>query len=129
MFGRHHLMNRNDIEKFKSLLLVLKEQSLKQLEEDEAEISINVRESSGENSSHSFHLADMGTDSMDREKAFLIASKESAQIKEIFHALEKLENGEFGICEQCQAEINHHRLEAIPYARLCLDCKSKEEQI
>jgi RNA polymerase-binding protein DksA len=122
-------MNQYDIEKYKSLLLGLKEQSLKQLEEGEAEISINIRESSGENSSYSFHLADMGTDSNDREKAFLIASKESDQIKEIFYALEKIENGEFGICEQCQAEINQHRLEAIPYARLCLDCKSKEEQI
>ena len=43
-------------------------------------------------------------------------------------ALERIDRGEFGLCVGCGKEINAERLEAVPHARLCIECKSKEER-
>lgn len=98
-----------------------------QLKEASKELNENLIESSGEVTSNPFHLADIGTDVMEREKAFMFASMDSDEYYEINHALEKIEKNEFGHCEQCNQEIDRKRLEALPYTRLCLSCKSKEE--
>lgn len=80
-------------------------------------------------SSYSFHMADQGTDAMEREKSFLFASKEGRYLYRIEEALRRLytEPESFGICHGCQNEIPFQRLEALPHARYCLDCKRREE--
>ena len=88
----------------------------------------NQRDSSGDLSGYSFHMADVGTDAMEREKAFLLASSEGRLLMEINEALRKLYAGEYGRCEICEKPIARARLEAMPYARLCLSCKEKEEK-
>lgn len=120
-------MTKTDTEYFKKLLLQLKEEIQKKWEDTEEDLNSNIKEASGEISSYSFHLADMGTDAMEREKAFWKASMDRELLQAIDHALDKLDNGEYGLCEQCAEPINYQRLEAIPHARLCLECKSKEE--
>ncbi|MBN1155951.1 TraR/DksA C4-type zinc finger protein [candidate division KSB1 bacterium] len=120
-------MDKKDTEYFKQLLLELLKDSYDQLRDSSKELNENIIESSGEVSSNPFHLADIGTDVMEREKAFMIASMDSDEIFEINHALEKIDKSEFGYCEQCNHEISKERLEAVPYARLCLPCKAKEE--
>jgi RNA polymerase-binding transcription factor DksA len=52
---------------------------------------------------------------------------ESGEVQEIREALERLHNGTFGSCESCGHAIPLERLKAIPYARLCVGCKSEEE--
>jgi len=52
---------------------------------------------------------------------------ETTEIQEIDDALERIDEGSFGFCEECAGRIAGDRLEAIPYARLCLTCKSAEE--
>ena len=81
-------------------------------------------------SSYSFHMADQGTDAMEREKSFLFASKEGRYLYRIEEALRRLytEPEAFGICHGCQNEIPFQRLEALPHARYCLDCKRREEE-
>ena len=116
-----------DKEFYRQLLLKLKEEIAEQIEEDNVNLTSNVKDATGDHSSYSFHLADMGSDTMDRETAFWRASVEKTLYREVIHALDKLETGEYGICEGCGHQINDKRLEAIPHARLCLDCKSREE--
>ena len=48
-------------------------------------------------------------------------------LRNIDTALEKIEEGTFGICESCEKKINKERLKAVPYASLCIDCKREEE--
>ena len=84
--------------------------------------------SDGDLSSYSFHMADQGTDAMEREKAFMFASTEGRTLLEINEALRRLYRGEYGVCESCGQPIAHGRLEAMPYARLCVTCKEKEER-
>lgn len=50
-------------------------------------------------------------------------------LEKIDHALEKLEQGTYGICEDCGAEISEQRLKAVPFAVYCIECKEKREEI
>ncbi len=85
------------------------------------------KEASGDLSSYSFHLADQGTDSMDHLRNFIHAERDSGILRDIDDALLKIESGEYGKCESCEQPISQARLDAIPYARLCVECQVKEE--
>ena len=88
-----------------------------------------LQASDGDLSSYSFHMADQGTDAMEREKQFLMASKEGRYLWHVNQALGRLYTspGTFGRCHNCNKEINFERLDALPHARLCITCKEQEE--
>jgi len=88
----------------------------------------NQRDSSGDLSGYSFHMADLGTDAMEREKAFLFASAEGRAIYDVDEALRRLYNNNYGTCESCGQPIARERLEVVPHARLCVRCKEREEK-
>lgn len=75
------------------------------------------------------HMADQGTEAMEREKAALFATKEGRYLYRIEEALRRLYNDpeNFGMCHTCGAEVGFERLDALPHARYCIDCKKKEE--
>ena len=75
----------------------------------------------------STHLADMGTDSAESDVSLGRRESASGEIQEIDDALERIHDGKFGLCESCEKPILKARLEAIPYASLCLACKQEEE--
>ena len=119
-------MNKTDTDYFKKLLLQLRTEIAEQLK-GTGGLRSNIKESSGETSTISFHLADMGTDTMESEKTFWRASLDSKVLHQIDHALRKIENDEFSLCESCNQPIDRQRLEAIPYAKLCIECKANDE--
>jgi DnaK suppressor protein len=121
------MVDKKRLEYYRLLLLEIRDNIIKEFTTKEEGFSQSIKESSGEHSAYSFHLADIGTDTDEREKSFIVASMESDVLDEIEDTLKKIHRGEFGLCEKCGVEINKERLEAIPYARLCLDCKSNEE--
>jgi DnaK suppressor protein len=86
-------------------------------------------EADGDTSAYSFHMADQGTDAMEREKAFLFASQEGRFLWHIDQALRRLYKSPetFGKCHQCGNEIAFERLDALPHARFCIACKQREE--
>lgn len=109
----------------------LQEESSRIREELEAlkEITASTsRDSSGDLSSYASHMADLGTDAMEREKAFLFASQKRKRLDEINLALERIEAGTFGLCESCGQEIPPRRLERMPGATTCVPCKEKAEK-
>jgi DnaK suppressor protein len=63
----------------------------------------------------------------DRSTALRIRDRESMLIKKIRQSLEDIENGEYGICEDCGRKIAIERLKARPIARRCIKCKTKQE--
>ena len=75
------------------------------------------------------HMADQGTEAMEREKAAIFASKEGRYLYRIEEALRRLYNDpkKFGICHTCGIDVGIERLDALPHARYCIDCKRKEE--
>jgi len=121
--------SKKDLKLFEQRLLEEREKVLKQLGIFGMTYTNTLKDSSGDLSSYSFHMADMGTDAMEREKAFLFASKEGRLLYHIDEALRRIYKGEmYGICQLCTRKIQKKRLDALPHARLCIDCKSKEER-
>jgi len=122
-------LTHEDLKEFEQRLLMERQKIAKEMGHLESNVlNVNPRDSSGDLSGYSFHMADAGTDSMEREKAFLFASSEGRLLYEINDALRRLYNGDYGMCESCGQPIARARLEAIPHARQCVPCKSKEEQ-
>jgi len=117
-----------DLAYFKEYLLKKREALLKELGYlKESSLQTSFQEYSGNNSTYSFHMADHGTDSQEREKAFLFAHREGRFLDHLDRALERIEDGTYGICMECGHLISRERLEAVPHARLCIECKSNEE--
>jgi DnaK suppressor protein len=87
------------------------------------------QDNDGDLSSYSFHMADQGTDAMEREKAFLFASQEGRFLWHIDEALRRLYRSPetFGKCHNCGNDIAFERLDALPHARYCISCKQREE--
>ncbi|HLY09069.1 MAG TPA: TraR/DksA family transcriptional regulator [Planctomycetota bacterium] len=75
----------------------------------------------------SSHLADLGSDREASDISLGRRESESTEIQEIDDALDRIRDGSFGLCEDCSRLISNGRLQAIPYARLCLSCKTVEE--
>jgi DnaK suppressor protein len=75
------------------------------------------------------HMADQGTEAMEREKAALFATKEGRYLYRIEEALRRLfhDPKTFGTCHTCGVDVGFERLDALPHARYCIDCKVKEE--
>src|SRR5436189_90725 len=80
---------------------------------------------SGNLSSMPLHMADVGTDNYEQEFTLSLIANQEQALEEIGAALERLEDGSFGRCEECSEEIPAPRLEALPYARYCVDCARK----
>lgn len=102
---------------------------MKELGVHEKSFSGTLQSSDGDLSSYSFHMADQGTDAMEREKEFLFASKEGRYLWHVNEALRRMYRApeEFGKCHECGDTIGFERLDALPHARLCIKCKAKEE--
>jgi DnaK suppressor protein len=73
------------------------------------------------------HLAELGSDLQASDISLGRRESESSEIQEIDEALARIRRGSFGLCEACETPISKARLEAIPYAGLCLACKTLEE--
>ena len=86
------------------------------------------RDASGELSGYSLHMADAGTDTFDREFALSLVSNEQEALYEIEESLKRLEENTYGICEMCDKLIRKERLEAVPFARFCIQCQSSVEK-
>jgi RNA polymerase-binding protein DksA len=122
-------VTEKDLKEFEQRLLQERAKISKQMGHLENNVlKVNPRDSAGDLSGYSFHMADAGTDAMEREKAFQFASTEGRLLMEINDALQRLYRGDYGVCEICGQPIARARLEAVPYARLCVSCKEKEER-
>jgi len=88
----------------------------------------SLKESSGDLSAYSIHMADIGTDAMERERDLMLASSESRTVNLIRAAFKRLEDGSYGDCEECGKPIPKKRLEVIPYARFCTGCQDRLEK-
>ncbi len=122
-------MNKKQLKHLEQRLLKERSRVLKELGHYDESFSNTPQGADGDLSAYSFHMADQGTDAMEREKAFLFASKEGRLLYHIDEALRRLYRTpeEFGKCEECGEEISFERLDALPHARLCIQCKEREE--
>ena len=122
-------MTKKELEYFRKLINKKKEDLFAELGYlKSSSINATSKDQSGDLSSYSFHMADQGTDTMDREMAFTIASREGRYLHHLNEALERIDNGTYGKCRKCGSEIGKSRLEAVPHATQCIECKNAEEK-
>ena len=76
---------------------------------------------------YSVHMADAGTDSHEQEKNFMLMNRESDYFKNLNVALERIEEGTFGVCKICGNLIPEDRIMEVPNATKCVQCKEKEK--
>jgi len=116
----------SSVRRFKKLLLEKRARvmgDVKQLEEETLHNS--QRDFSGDLSDYSFHMADVGSDASERETMLGLASSQQKLADKINRALERIEQGNYGECELCGAEIGVERLEVLPESTVCMKCMRK----
>jgi len=122
-------VNKRDLKKFEELLLARRAEIVGEIDSiKKASMNTTLTEASGDLSTHSYHMADQGTDAEEREKSFYFASKSGRFLYHIDEALRRITDGTYGKCVTCGQDISVARLEAVPHARMCISCKEKEEQ-
>lgn len=119
---------RTELEMFKRLLekhLSLVRGDISQIEEES--LSKSFTEQTGELTTMPGDIADLSAESFDHEFGVKMLENKGELAAEIEAAIERIENGSFGLCEECGNPINKERLRAIPYARFCIKCQREME--
>ena len=130
---------KKDLDNFREIILVKRDEILEQLQNLREQIlDPTTGEYINENSPYSLHMAEQGTDAMEREKTFLYAQRENKFLGYLEDALKRIDSGTYGICVECIEEPQHlcptcplipkARLEAVPHSQLCLPMKQKQEK-
>ncbi len=128
-----------DLSFFKKLILEKRKEILEELTIlKESMMDVTTGEYASENSTYSTHM-EQGTDAMEREKTFLFASREGKFLNYLDDALRRIDKGTYGICIECLETpkeicktcplIPKERLEAVPHAQLCVECKTLKKGI
>lgn len=131
--------SKKDLEYFRGIILEKRDEILEQLQNlREQMLDPTTGEYINENSPYSLHMAEQGTDAMEREKTFLYAQRENKFLGYLEDALKRIDSGTYGICVECIEEPQHlcptcplipkERLAAVPHSQLCLPMKQKQEK-
>ena len=119
---------KTELKKYKVLLLKEREQ----IGGDLSHISANTlkrsqRDSSGDLSGYSYHMADMASDDAERDFSLGRATDEQKMLYSIDEALKRVEDGTYGACLTCGKPIPKKRLKALPYTEMCIECQKARE--
>ena len=122
-------MNHADMRAYKERLLVLRARLRGDVSDmADAALKNNRAEDNGDLSRMPIHMADLGTDNFEREFTLSLMESEEDTLGRIEASLERIEDGTYGDCGECGAKIPKARLNAIPYATLCVKCASQSER-
>ncbi len=121
-------MNKKELQRFRNLIEEERQRVLQRLGMLEEEIQGMAANQSG-NQSYSNHMADIGSDVIEQEQAFLHASQGTDYVIALEEALRRIDKGTYGVCEECNEKIPPRRLEAFLAARLCIKCQSRAERM
>ncbi len=127
-FGGGNTVNKRELKHFEKRLIEERAQLLKERGYIEDKIfNESQRDAPGDLSAYSVHMADQASDAQEREKAYHMASAEGRLLYHIDEALGRIKEGIYGKCDGCGKKIQKPRLEVVPHARLCIECKKAEE--
>lgn len=129
--------SKKDLEQFRVIILEKRDEILEDLQSlKEQMLDTSTGEYINENSPYSLHMAEQGTDAMEREKTFLYAQRENKFLGYLDDALKRIDNGTYGICIECVEEhqylcetcplIPKARLIAVPHTQHCLPIKQRK---
>jgi RNA polymerase-binding transcription factor DksA len=120
-------MKKAEVKPFKELLLALRAR-LRGDVSTLANSALSASSSGGAGSSSvPSHMADMGSDTFEQDNTILLMNSEGETLTAVEGALERVEEGIYGVCLECQSKIPKTRLKAIPYTPHCVKCASELE--
>ena len=114
---------------FKKQVKAKLENLANELDDSRGNLESNIGRSSSlaQESVYSVHMADAGTDSYEREKGYHFINRETDYHKFLTKALERIEDGSFGVCTICGELIPEERMIEVPNATKCVGCKEREK--
>lgn len=117
-----------DLAEFREKLLIRQAGLQEQLIEVEQRTARSVdSETPSELSGYEDHPADLASETFEREKDLALEENLQDMLNKVHTALEKIEAGTYGVCDVCGQGISKYRMEALPFATLCVDCQSRLE--
>jgi DnaK suppressor protein len=121
-------MKKADMKVYKERLLLLRARLRGDVNKmAEAALSKTRSEASGDLSSMPIHMADVGSDNYEQEFTLSLMQSEEETLDQIEAALERIEDGVYGSCVECDGRINKQRLNAIPFTPFCIKCANRLE--
>jgi RNA polymerase-binding protein DksA len=114
-------MSTIDTTRFRDALLAERERVVKAIENLHDENPGSVEDETGDETADQ-HIADVATATYDRELDYTLEENSEQVLSEIDAALRRIDEGTYGICTNCGKPIPEERLEALPWASLCIDC-------
>ena len=121
-------LTKKELTTYKNKVIAERERIIRELSRIEESINSSSDNQEGSKKAYSNHLADLGTDYMEKEKNFYYASQEGHYLRSLDEALKRIERGDYGKCETCGELIGFKRLNVVPSARMCIKCKSEAEK-
>jgi RNA polymerase-binding transcription factor DksA len=123
-------MTHTEVEAFRRQLLALRERLDGDVSHLTDEALHTAGDQAGSNLSHvPLHMADLGTDNYERENTLRLLANEGRLLQEITSALERIDKGTFGRCEECGGPIvPRERLKELPYTRYCVTCAQERDR-
>jgi RNA polymerase-binding protein DksA len=116
-----------ELEHFRLLILEKREEANHQIELYLNQLQ-NEATSDEQDNAYSFHMADAGSDMMDREQMYMLIDRQRKYIGYLDRALERIDNKTYGICKVTGKPISKERLEAIPHTEISVEAKLQEKQ-
>jgi len=111
-----------EIDRFKKSLLKMREKIVDHTDQLERDVHTG-----SDGAIRLNHMADAATDTFETDFSMGRLESDDSLLLDIEEALKKIENGEFGKCDDCGKNISQERLRAIPFASLCLSCQEENE--
>ena len=116
-----------ELEYFRGLILERRKAAIEDIERMRAQLE-DAREQSENDTAYSFHMADAGTDAMEREKLYLMMARQQKYVGYLDRALERIANKTYGICKVTGKPISKDRLEAVPHTEISIEAKLKQKR-
>ncbi len=121
-------MKKADLRAYKDRLLALRARLRNDVDRmADAALKRTRSEAHGDLSSMPIHMADIGSDNFEQEFTLSLIESDAGMLDKIEHALERIEDGVYGTCEECGCRIPKTRLNALPYATMCVKCAEQYE--
>jgi RNA polymerase-binding protein DksA len=117
-----------DVDRFREALLEERRRVEAAIENIHADHPGTISDETGEDAVYDNHLADTATETYDRELDYTLEENSGHVLAEIDAALKRIEEGTYGVCSNCGKPIPEARLEALPWATLCIDCQRERER-
>ena len=112
----------------KAFLKNVRERLLEMRRQTLRDISDDLKEGREGAKDEGMDTYDLASEERDREISFILTARERGKVEAIQEALGRVDEGSYGICENCEAEIAPARLEALPFSRLCVSCQAEREK-